>query len=194
MEILSFFFLTDSILFTICLGLAIISSMMSIMGVESDDYADEFDIEAGNVPGVLSWLGFGKAPLLILLTSFFLFFGVFGLSLQFLFQGLGLTMFWWVVSLIVLFPSLLLTKIVGQSFAKHLPNIENYAHSAKDLVGLTALVTLPNLHQGDACEAKIDIPNKSTQYVRIRVRDIKSVGDVVTIGSYDPITFEYHEK
>jgi hypothetical protein len=197
MEIITFLFMVDTALFTICLLLAVMGSLFSMLGIADGD-ADDLSLDIDNIdPSFLGWLGFGKVPLLIISTCLLFFFGGLGLILQFLILSFGVNgilLPWILVSLVVIMPTLMLTKIAGDAFIKYLPNLENYAHNSSELIGKSGVVTMPNIAPGSACELRIDIVGRSAIYVRVRSAEIKAINDIVTIGSYDPKTYEYVEQ
>lgn len=111
--------------------------------------AVEPDHEASFVQSLLSFLGFGKAPLSIVLTVLLIGWGVLGLLTNFALQHVVPAD--WMVAAASLpvagFGGLALTGAVTRLLAKWMPGTETYAVGKAELIGLTGTATL-NIDRG----------------------------------------------
>lgn len=193
MEVLTFLFSASVIPFTACIGVSLLLALFVLIGfddLEMDGADADFDVEvdgADSIP-VFSWLGFGKVPLFFLLTVLFSVTGFLGLLFQSVVAGIvGTVLPWWAAGLVIIMPSLLLTRMFGRMFAKALPQVEDYSQSLAGLVNKTAEVTIPAA-PGSFGEAKVLDNQSEFQYVRVKMTTPVARGDDILLSAYDDTT------
>ena len=123
---------------------------------------------AGPVEQLLSWLGVGRVPILILLAALLLSFGLGGLLAQNLVNAVGgFFVPVWVAAPAVFFAALPVTRILGQSIARLLPREETDAVAAASFVGRVATVIRGEAKRGLPAEAKLKDVKGATHYVLV---------------------------
>ena len=117
---------------------------------------------------VLGWLCVGRVPVLVLLVVFLTTFGLAGLLVQGLLQGLTTLLLpaWiaWAPALAVALPT---TSAIGRGIARIIPKDETSAVSRDSLVGRIATVTLGEARQGNPAQARVRDQHGKTHYVMV---------------------------
>lgn len=123
---------------------------------------------AGPLSQFLSWLCVGKVPVLILLAAFLLGFGLSGLFIQEVSQGL-LGIYAWPI--LVAVPAIMIalptTRYLGLSIAKIMPKEETDAVSRNAFIGAVATIIRGEAEQGKPAEAKLRDVNGTTHYILV---------------------------
>ncbi len=152
-----------------------IDGMLPDMDLDADLDLDA-DVDAGGVGsagggalgGALSWLGVGKAPMLVLLVAFLFSFGVAGLVLQTAAQGvMGRFIPGWFAAVPALAVALPGVRFFGLAVAKLIPKEETYAVSVNSFIGSTAIITVGIAAAGQPAEARLTDAHGRTHYVRV---------------------------
>ncbi len=123
---------------------------------------------AGPLSQFLSWLCVGKVPVLILLAAFLLGFGLSGLIIQEVSQGLlGIYIWPILVAIPALMVALPTTRYLGLSIAKIMPKEETDAVSRNAFIGAVATIIRGEAEQGKPAEAKLRDVNGTTHYILV---------------------------
>ncbi len=146
------------------------------MDVVDGSGADFGDADIGQTPvaatsalsRILGWLCVGKVPVLILLVAFLTVFGLTGLFVQSLIQGMtgGLLpgALASIPALIVAVPSV---RVIGSGIAKLIPKDETSAVTTKSFIGRIATITVGTARTGQPAEAKLQDTHGQTHYVMV---------------------------
>ncbi len=121
---------------------------------------------------VLGWLCVGRVPVLVLVVVFLTVFGLDGLLIQGLLQGLTTFLLpaWiaWVPALALALP---MTSRIGRGIARIIPKDETSAVSRESLIGRLATVTLGEARQGAPAQARVRDENGKSHYVMVEPDD-----------------------
>lgn len=124
-----------NLIFLLPLLFGILLQLFSLTG-----FVGDFDMDADvDVPTSLSILGLGKAPLMIIITSFCTMWGISGYISNTLFSKIPLSpyIYVWGSLAIALIISLLFTRKIAFLVAKIMPSTESYLSTKSDLIGKT---------------------------------------------------------
>lgn len=138
-----------------------------------DSGADGVEVQSPNaLSRFLGWLRIGQVPVLMLIVVFLTGFGLIGLGIQSLSQGvLG---FYWPASLAAIFAfvlSLPVVRLCGRVLAKIMPKDETDAVPMESLVGLVATITIGKASAGRPAEAKVRDVHGTTHYLMVEPDD-----------------------
>ncbi|MEL6413768.1 MAG: YqiJ family protein [Pseudomonadota bacterium] len=123
---------------------------------------------AGPLSQFLSWLCVGKVPVLILLAAFLLGFGLSGLIVQEVSQGLlGIYIWPMLVAIPALMIALPTTRYLGLGIAKIMPKEETDAVSRSAFIGAVATIIRGEAEQGKPAEAKLRDVHGTTHYILV---------------------------
>ncbi|MEM9014840.1 MAG: YqiJ family protein [Pseudomonadota bacterium] len=140
------------------------------------DFDFDADLDGGEIdgagdgffPGLMAWLCVGKAPILLLLAAFLLGFGITGILIQNGAAGLfGFFPPVIITSVVAFFAALPMTRAVGLTLARIMPNVDSDAVSSASFVGRPAEIIRGTAKRGAPAEAKLTDANGTTQYVLI---------------------------
>ena len=138
--------------------------------------ADFGDVDAGGadigsesaLSKFLGWLRVGQVPVLILFVAFLTVFGLAGLILQSLVQGITGTLLPASIASVPAFmaavPSV---RVIGSGLARLIPKDETSAVASKSFVGRIAVITLGTARSGQPAEAKLKDTHGQTHYVMV---------------------------
>jgi hypothetical protein len=176
----------DNVLFFAALLLMLLIGVIEAMGLGGGaalgDGFDQPDLD-GHVdhPSLLNWLNAGRLPLLMLIVVFLFSFGMTGLILQQVIDGLfGKPAPWWLAAPLAMAVALPFTRLFGAGVAKILPTDETTAVARETLVGRWATIVTGNAEVGSPAQARVRDAHGQTHYVMIEPDD---VGDVFEQGS-----------
>lgn len=140
-----------------------------LVDVEIADIDADFDVgdvSASNA-GPVSWLGVGKVPFMIWLTSLLLGFGLSGLVLQQVFSAFfGWVLPVWFAVLPAIFIGLWFTNLFSAAFARLLPKTETTAVSSRHLGRRTGTVTQGTAKRGKPAEVRVSDRFGNIHYLR----------------------------
>jgi hypothetical protein len=123
---------------------------------------------AGPVQQLLSWLGVGRVPVLILLAALLLAFGLGGLLLQNALNTVaGFFLPSWIAGPVVFAGALPVTRVLGRAVARLLPKEETDAVPASSFVGRVATILRGEAKRGLPAEAKLKDVKGATHYVLV---------------------------
>lgn len=133
-----------NLIFELPIILAIILTLLFLSGTLATD--DDIDIEiegdtesGGGTPNPLTFLGIGKIPFSILITTFCLLWGFVGfVSNQMLITFIpSPEIFFWISLVLATIIAVFITRYVAIGFAKLLPSVSTYTPSRQDFLGKT---------------------------------------------------------
>nr|WP_320048603.1 YqiJ family protein [uncultured Desulfuromonas sp.] len=136
---------------------------------------------------LLGWLRFGEVPALMLLVIFLTAFGLIGFSIQLLAQkSFGAFLPAFLASLLSVFVSLPVVRVLGGGLAHILPKDETSAVSDKSFIGRIAVITLGTAQQGSPAEGKLIDKHGQAHYLMVEpdvVDDAFQQGEQVLVVS-----------
>lgn len=149
-------------IFILALGLTVSESL--------DNLLPEGDADSGfAMHSVLSWLGFGKAPFLVVLIVILGAFSIGGMLLQTLsLEFLGFLVWPPLAVLLALAATLPAASWLVQGLAKLIPSDETSGISRKELIGQPGVMSQGTATQDATAEAKIEGPKCLSRWVRVR--------------------------
>lgn len=168
--------------FTVAIGLmfaiALLEGVALLIGAGFSEMLEsilpEIDIDAPDASGaglftkLLGWMYYGRVPVLIILVCFLTAFGLTGMTLQALVNGLS---GFYLPSLLAVaaavFISMPFTRAFTALMARILPKDESSAIEAEDFIGKNAAITLGTAARGRPAEAKFTDRFGQTHYVMI---------------------------
>lgn len=123
---------------------------------------------ASSLGKLLSWIRFGKVPVIVLFVTFLGAFGVAGYVLQFVSLSiLGFLIPALIAAPLAFFAALPVTRTCGSALAKIIPRDESAAVSENSFVGRTATITLGVASCNAAAQAKLLDEHGKTHYVMV---------------------------
>lgn len=126
----------------------------------------------GFASAFLSWLGVGRAPLLVVVVVFCTVFGLGGLALQSAFSGIfGSAAPAWLAAIATLVPSLVATRILAVAFSRIVPKEETYVSSTAELVGRSGVITIGVARAGMPAETRVTDAYGNNLYVSVVPED-----------------------
>ena len=139
-------------------------------GLDISDGFDGADIPDADTStgGIFTWIGARDVPVLIWLVSFLTMFGLAGLILQSISDGLiGRMLSPLVASVIVFTPALAVTRIIANWVALIMPKTETTALRARHLGGYHGTITQGTASRGKPAEVKIKDRHDNIHYLRV---------------------------
>ena len=153
----------DTIVFTVALVLMALIGLVEAIGLGGAGLGLDTDAPDN---GLLSWLGVGQLPLLVLLVVILALFGLIGLSLQQLTVVLtGDTITPWLAGPAAAATALPLTALLARPLARILPRDETSAIDIDDLVGLRAVIVTGRAMSGSPARARVRDHHGQNHYV-----------------------------
>ncbi|WP_167856138.1 OB-fold-containig protein [Natronospirillum operosum] len=134
-----------------------------------DNMLPRVDIESGEAPGIFSWLGFGKAPFLVVLVVILATFSVSGIVIQHTVLGLlGFTL--WpllavVLALLITMPS---ASFLAGVLARVIPSEETSGIHRNELVGCHGHIAQGVATHDRLAEAQIAGPRGLRHWIMVR--------------------------
>ena len=139
-------------------------------GLDISDGFDGADISDADVStgGLFTWIGARDVPVLIWLVSFLTMFGLAGLVLQSISDGvIGRMLSPLVASVIVFMPALAVTRVIANWVALIMPKTETTALRARHLGGYHGTITQGTASRGKPAEVKIKDRHGNIHYLRV---------------------------
>ncbi|QOC21715.1 DUF1449 family protein [Wenzhouxiangella sp. AB-CW3] len=134
-----------------------------------DDFLPGLDIDGDADAGMLSWLGFGHAPFLVVLIVILSVFSVAGILIQALALGwLGWALWPALAVVIALGISLPLAGWLSRRLAWLIPSVESSGIHRDELVGRSGRITLGTATGERTAEAEVVDPNGLRHWIRVR--------------------------
>lgn len=153
----------DTIVFSSAIVLMILIGVVEAIGLGASGV--HLDVDGD---GLLSWLGVGRIPLLVLLVAFLACFGLLGLiGQQSMLALTGATAPALLAAPAAALASLPLTRIVGRGLARIMPHDETTAIDPESLVGFSATIEIGTATQGSPARAKAMDPFGQAHFVMV---------------------------
>lgn len=153
--------------FVAALALMIMIGIVEAMGLGAS--AAHLDIDAdvhGEAPDLLGWLGIGQVPLLMLIVVLLALFGLAGLAVQQIAEGVsGDPLSPWVAAPAALLASLPLLGWCARGLARIMPRDETTAIGLDALLGKRATVTIGTARRGSPARARVRDLHGQVHYV-----------------------------
>lgn len=141
-----------------------------------DDLLPGLDIDGDADAGMLSWLGFGHAPFLVVLIVILSVFSIAGILIQVFALGwLGFTLWPALAVIIALGISLPLAGWLSQRLAWLIPSVESSGIHRDELVGRTGKITLGTATGERTAEAEVVGPKGLRHWIRVRAERGESI-------------------
>ncbi|MBO9623848.1 MAG: YqiJ family protein [Sphingomonas sp.] len=171
---LGFLAAPENIVFVSALLLTLLVGVVQIFGIGF--HADLADVPDADIAGgdfdLLSWLGVGKLPLLVLLVAFLSIFGTLGLIAQQLSRDVGgMLVSPWILVPAVGAVSVPLTRLVAGGLARILPRDHTTAIDLDWLVGKQAMVVTGHAAPGSPARARVEDHHGQLHYVMVEPND-----------------------
>ncbi|HEX8389287.1 MAG TPA: OB-fold-containig protein, partial [Sphingomonas sp.] len=139
--------------------------MLLIGGVAAAGLGADVDLDGGDL---LSWLGVGRLPLLVVLVVFLAVFGLLGLTGQWIAAALtGAPVAPWIAVPAVGLAALPVTASIGHSLARVLPGDETSAIELDELIGRAATVVTGRAEYGSPARARIEDRHGQAHFVMV---------------------------
>lgn len=163
----------------VMLAIAVAEGAALLLGFGLSETIDallpEVDLDVGLNPDgasaftrLLGWLHVGKVPVLMILIVFLTAFGLIGLVVQTVFNGVfGTFLPGWMAAIPVFFLALPVVRGGAGLLALVLPGDETDAVSEETFVGRTATITLGSARLGSPAEAKLTDEHGYTHYLML---------------------------
>ncbi len=147
-----------------------------------DDVLPDVDIDADADAGMLSWLGFGHAPFLVVLIVILSVFSIAGILIQaFALGWLGSTLWPALAVLIALGISLPLAGWLSRKLAWLIPSVESSGIHRDELVGRTGRITLGTATGERTAEAEVVGPKGLRHWIRVRAERGETIESGATV-------------
>lgn len=170
---LSFLGASENVVFVTAIFLMLLIGVVQLIGLGDQLTGDiNADLHADADLNLLSWLGVGRLPLLMLLVVFLAIFGVAGLILQqAIFDWTGAPLNAWIAVPAVAVASLPLTGLAARGLARILPHDDTTAVPLEVLIGTTAQVVTGRATLGSPARARAEDHHGQAHYVMVEPND-----------------------
>jgi hypothetical protein len=167
--VLSFLAASENVVFVTAIVLMLLIGLVQLVGLGHFAGGDA-DIHAD--ADLLSWLGVGRLPLLMLLVVFLAIFGVAGLILQqTISDWAGAPLDAWIAVPAVAVASLPITGFAARGLARVLPRDHTTAVPLEVLIGTTAQVVTGRATLGSPARARAEDHHGQAHYVMVEPND-----------------------
>ncbi len=141
-----------------------------------DDFLPDLDLDGDADAGMLSWLGFGHAPFLVVLIVMLSVFSITGILIQtFALGWLGSTLWPALAVIISLAASLPLAGWLSRKLAWLIPSVETSGIHRDELVGRTGRITLGTATGERTAEVEVVGPKGLRHWIRVRAERGESI-------------------
>lgn len=145
-----------------------------------DDWLPGIDIDGDTDAGMLSWLGFGHAPFLVVLIVILSVFSIAGILIQVLALGwLGWALWPALAVIIALALSLPMAGWLSRRLVWLIPSVETSGIHRDELVGRSGRITLGTATGERTAEAEVVGPKGLRHWIRVRAER----GETIESGS-----------
>lgn len=157
----------QNIAFTAALLLMLLIGLVQLIGFSVDLDADA-DLDADTGGDLLSWLGVGRVPLLMLLVLFLGMFGSVGLlGQQVALDWTGGLLSGWIAVPVAGVVALPLTGLAARGLARVLPQDHTTAIVLEELVGRSARIVIGRAAPGAPARARVEDRHGQPHYVMV---------------------------
>jgi hypothetical protein len=167
--VLSFLGASENVVFVTAIILMLLIGLVQLIGL-GDHVGGDFDadLHADVDFNLLSWLGVGRLPLLMLLVLFLAIFGVTGLILQqAMFDWTGSPLGGWIAVPAVTLAALPLTSLAARGLALVLPQDHTTAVPLEVLIGRGAQIVTGRATLGSPARARAEDHHGQAHYVMV---------------------------
>jgi hypothetical protein len=155
----------ENVVFVSALLLMVLIGLVQVIGLGVDT---DVDTDLDSHPDLLSWLGVGRLPLLMLLVVFLTMFGIVGLiGQQAIHDTSGDLLAAWIAIPVAGLIALPLTGFAARILAKILPHDHTTAIDLDDLVGEAARIVTGRAEQGSPARARVEDRHGQAHYVMV---------------------------
>jgi membrane protein implicated in regulation of membrane protease activity len=170
---LAFILAPENLPFSVALLVMLMIGLVEALGLGLSAAHVDVDIDAhAEGPDLLAWLGVGRVPILMLLVVFLAIFGMVGLSVQQIADGLtGGPLSAALASAVAVLASLPLTGIGARGLARIMPQDETTAIGLDELVGKRGTVTIGTARRGSPAQVRVRDSFGQPHYVMVEPHD-----------------------
>jgi YqiJ-like protein len=152
---------------TIMLGMGV-SSLFETLMPDVDLNIDSAELPQGTLSKLLSWLNYGKVPVLIIFICFLTAFGLIGYSIQYFLYITTSSLFpQTIIATLALLISFPFVKLLTSIIERIMPKDESSALSSESFIGKIATITLGTAKFGSPAEAKVRDIHGQTHYFMV---------------------------
>ncbi len=166
--------------------------------IDVDAGIDIPDTSPATIASVLSWFRVGEVPILMLFIVFLTIFGLSGLILQSIVQGVtGKLLAPFITVVPVCFISLPAVRVLGGLMGKYMPKDETYIVSEKTLLGRIATIIAGTAKTGNPTQAKVRDEYGKAHYILVepdKLDEVFGTGEKVILVSQSGAIFKAIEN
>ena len=168
---LDFIIAPENLPFSVALLVMLMIGAVEALGLGASAAHLDLDVDA-DAGGLLDWLGVGEVPLLILLVVFLALFGMAGIAVQQVADGLlGDPLSLWLATPAAFVLALPLTSICARGLGRIMPKDETTAISLDSLVGHRGVVTIGTARRGSPAQVRIVDMHGQPHHVMVEPHD-----------------------
>jgi hypothetical protein len=163
-RLLEFLGASGNIAFVSAIVLMLLIGAVELIGLGGAFDADS-DVDGGDL---LSWLGVGRLPLLMLIVVFLALFGILGMVVQQIsFDATGALITPWIAAPAVAVASLPLTGLAARGLARILPQDHTTAITLDALVGRRGAILTGRAAQGSPARARVEDHHGQPHFIMV---------------------------
>ncbi|TFI58894.1 DUF1449 family protein [Sphingomonas parva] len=193
--------------FSAALAVMLLIGLAEAIGLGAS--AAHLDADLDGDADLLGWLGIGQVPLLIVIVVFLTLFGLLGLTIQQVAEGVATRPLPLVIAVpAAIAAALPATGLFSRGLARILPRDETTAVSLDTLVGKRGTITIGTARRGSPAQARVRDSHGQSHYVMVEPQNedhpivegetvllVRRDGHVFTaIGTADGLTPHIHEQ
>lgn len=154
-------------------AIAVLEVLALLAGLDLFQFVEDIvpDVDGGDSPGLLSWLGFGDVPFMVLVVIILSTFAVAGICLQTAWMqvfGAGTALPDWLASVVAFAIGLPLSSVFANRLSRLIGHSESSGVSASELVGCRGEVTQGDTDTGASVEARVTDTKGNRHWIRVR--------------------------
>jgi len=171
-------FVIGAIIVALIAMLEVVSAVFGLaLSAALDDFLPELDLDGDADGGVLSWLGFGQAPFLVVLIVILSIFSIAGILIQaWALSWMGSTLWPALAVIIALVISLPLSGWLSRKLSWLIPSVESSGIHRDELLGRTGRITLGTATDERTAEVEVVGPKGLRHWIRVRAERGESIG------------------
>lgn len=170
-------FVIGAIIVALIAVLEVVSAVFGLaLSATLDDFLPELDFDGEADGGILSWLGFGHAPFLVVLIVILSVFSIAGILIQACALGWLGTTLWPALAVIVsLLASLPISGWLSRKLSWLVPSVESSGIHRDELLGRTGRITLGTATDERTAEVEVVGPKGLRHWIRVRAERGESI-------------------
>lgn len=171
-------FVIGAIIVALIAFLEVVSAIFGLaLSATLDDFLPELDLDGEADGGLLSWLGFGHAPFLVVLIVLLSVFSIAGILIQACAMSwLGSPLWPALAVIIALAISLPLCGWLSRKLSWLIPSVESSGIHRDELLGHTGRITLGTATDERTAEVEVVGPKGLRHWVRVRAERGETIG------------------